>query len=214
MFSVLSVCQSWEGPHVTITHDALDFTVQDSWPWPWPQATLQTWEMMIPQPCPHPAPDIWLPSLELGNLLILSVVLIIHFVLWMSLYCQFRDMRKIPVLRLKIFKKSENIVENPARAWIHFPAPYKVIIRVQQLVLVVLASIGWHHCRTQNAIGPRNWSTVMWPASIGWWRRVSPAIYTTRAQDLGSVVVDSSLACLAFGRVGEHTSLYWQYGTL
>ena len=29
-----------------------------------------------------------------------------------------------------------------------------------------------------------------------------------------SVVVDSSLACLAFGRVGEHTSLYWQYGTL
>ena len=43
---------------------------------------------------------------------------------------------------------------------------------------------------------------------------MSPAIYTTRAQDLGSVVVDSSLACLAFGRVGEHTSLYWQYGTL
>ena len=45
-------------------------------------------------------------------------------------------------------------------------------------------------------------------------RRVSPAICTTRAQGLGSVVVDSSLACLAFGRVGEYTFLYWQYGTL
>ena len=54
----------------------------------------------------------------------------------------------------------------------------------------------------------------MWPAPIGWWCRVSPAIYTARAQDLGSVVVDSSLACLAFGQVGEHTLLYWQYGTL
>ena len=54
----------------------------------------------------------------------------------------------------------------------------------------------------------------MWPAPIGWWRRVSPAIYTTRAQDLGSVVVDSSLACLAFGRVGEHTFLYLQYSML
>ena len=42
---------------------------------------------------------------------------------------------------------------------------------------------------------------------------MSPAIYTTRAQDLGSVVVDSSLACLAFGSVGEHTFLYWQYST-
>ena len=79
---------------------------------------------------------------------------------------------------------------------------------------LLLASIGWHHYRTRNAIGPRNWSTVMWPAPIGWWCRVSPAIYTTLAQDLRSVVVDSSLACLAFGRVGEHTSLYWQYGTL
>ena len=47
----------------------------------------------------------------------------------------------------------------------------------------------------------------MWPAPIGWWCRVSPAIYTTRAQDLGSVVVDSSLAYLAFGRVGKHTPL-------
>ena len=53
----------------------------------------------------------------------------------------------------------------------------------------------------------------MWPAPIGWWYRVSPAIYTTQAQDLGSVVVDSLLACLAFGRVGEHTFLYWQCGT-
>ena len=53
----------------------------------------------------------------------------------------------------------------------------------------------------------------MWPAPIGWWRRVSPAIYITRAQDLGSVVVDSLLACLAFGSVGEHTFLYWQYST-
>ena len=43
---------------------------------------------------------------------------------------------------------------------------------------------------------------------------VTSYIYTTRAQDLGSVVVDSLLACLAFGRAGEHTSSYWQYGTL
>ena len=57
-------------------------------------------------------------------------------------------------------------------------SPYKVIIRALQLVLhYVLVSIWWHHCRTQNVIGPQNWSTVMWPASIGWWRRVSPAIY-------------------------------------
>ena len=67
-------------------------------------------------------------------------------------------------------------------------SPYKVIIRVLKLVLLyVSVSIGWHHCRTQDEIGPRNWSTVMWPIPIGWWRRVSPAIYTTRAQDLGSV---------------------------
>ena len=67
-------------------------------------------------------------------------------------------------------------------------SPYKVIIRVLQLVLHnVLVSIGWHHCRTQNVMGPRNWSTVMWSIPIGWWSRVSPAIYTTRAQDLGSV---------------------------
>ena len=62
------------------------------------------------------------------------------------------------------------------RAWIHFRVPYKVMIRVQQLVLLVLASIGWHHCRTRNSISPCNWSTVMWPVPIGWWRRVSPAI--------------------------------------
>ena len=62
------------------------------------------------------------------------------------------------------------------RAWIHFRVPYKVMIRVQQLVLFVLASIGWHHCRTRNSISPRNWSTVMWPVPIGWWCRVSPAI--------------------------------------
>ena len=81
-----------------------------------------------------------------------------------------------------------------ARAWIRFRSPYKVIIRVLQLVLhYVLVSIGWHHCRTQTVIGPRNWSTVMWPAPIGWWRRVSPAIYTTRAQDLGSVCCFGSL---------------------
>ena len=67
-------------------------------------------------------------------------------------------------------------------------SPYKVIIQVLQLVLLyVPVSIGWHHCRTQDEIGPWNWSTVMWPIPIGWWRRVSPAIYTTRAQDLGSV---------------------------
>ena len=65
-------------------------------------------------------------------------------------------------------------------------SPYKVIIRALQLALLyVLASIGWHHCRTQNVIGPRNWGTVMWPAPIGWWRRVSPTINTTRAQGQG-----------------------------
>ena len=26
--------------------------------------------------------------------------------------------------------------------------------------------------------------------------------------------IDSSLACIAFGHVGEHTALYWQFGTL
>ena len=62
------------------------------------------------------------------------------------------------------------------RAWIHFRVPYKVMIRVQQLVLLVLASIGWHHCRTRNSISLHNWSTVMWPVPIGWWRRESPAI--------------------------------------
>ena len=90
-----------------------------------------------------------------------------------------------------------------------FHVPYKVIIRVQQLVLFAQASIGWHHCRTRNPIGPRNWSTVMWPAPIGWWRRVSPAIYTTRTQDLGSVS-----RSLVFGHFGEHTLVYRRYGTL
>ena len=82
------------------------------------------------------------------------------------------------------------------RAWIRLiiGSPYKVIIRALQLVLhYVLVSTGWHHCRTQNVIGPRNWSTVMWPAPIGWWHRVSPAIYTTRAQELGWVVCCSVL---------------------
>ena len=76
-----------------------------------------------------------------------------------------------------------------------FCIPYKVMIRVPQLVLFVLASIGWHHCRTQNPIGPLNWSTVMWPAPIGWWCTVSPAIYTTRVQDPGLFFVLSLLAC-------------------
>ena len=66
-----------------------------------------------------------------------------------------------------------------------FRVPNKEMIRVQQRVLFVQASIGWHHCRTWNPIGPHNWSTVMWPAPIGWWRRASPAIYITRAQDPG-----------------------------
>ena len=71
------------------------------------------------------------------------------------------------------------------RAWIHFRVPYKVMIRVQQLVLLVLASIGWHHCRTRNSISPHNWSTVRWPVPIGWWHRVSPAInnHQHRTQD-------------------------------
>ena len=91
-------------------------------------------------------------------------------------------------LQLNVLERRGSKSNDSARAWIHFWAPYKVIIRVQQLVLIVLASIGWHHCRTRNAIGPCNWSTVMWPAPICWWRRVSPAIYTTQTQDLGSVL--------------------------
>ena len=67
-------------------------------------------------------------------------------------------------------------------------SPYKVIIRVLQLVLLcVPVSIGWHHCRTQYVIGPRNWSTDMWLTTIGWWRRVSPTINTTQAYPSGSV---------------------------
>ena len=57
-----------------------------------------------------------------------------------------------------------------------------------------LASIGWHQYRTRNAIGPHNWSTVMWPAPIGWWRRVSSAIaHVTGAQscDLLPLAVDA-----------------------
>ena len=73
------------------------------------------------------------------------------------------------------------------------------------------ASIGWHHCRTRNTIDPHNWGshvtgshwlvtqsvisygshdwrTVMWPASIGWWRRMSPAINTTRVHARGLVL--------------------------
>ena len=67
-------------------------------------------------------------------------------------------------------------------------SPNKVIIRVLQLVLLcVPVSIGWHHCRTQYVIGPRNWGTAMWPATIGWWRRVSPTINTTQAYPSGAV---------------------------
>ena len=47
---------------------------------------------------------------------------------------------------------------------------------MQQLVLLVLASIGWHHCRARNSISPHDWSTVMWPILIGCWHRVSPVI--------------------------------------
>ena len=93
---------------------------------------------------------------------------------------------------------------NTARAWIRFRSPYKAIIQVLQLVLHnVLVSIGWHHCRTQNVMGPRNWSTVMWPVPICWWRRVSPAIYTTRAQDLGSVCCFGSLWDSLSSRLGS-----------
>ena len=67
-------------------------------------------------------------------------------------------------------------------------SPNKVIIRVLQLVLLcVPVSIGWPHCRTQYVIGPRNWGTAMWPATIGWWRRVSPTINTTQAYPSRSV---------------------------
>ena len=60
-------------------------------------------------------------------------------------------------------------------------------------------SIGRHHCRTQNVIGPRNWGTDMWPTTIGWWRRVSPIINTTQAYPksvsllFGSLRVSTSL---------------------
>ena len=59
------------------------------------------------------------------------------------------------------------------------------MIRVQQLVLFVLASTGWHHCRTRNSISPHDWSTVMWSVPIGCWYRVSTAInnHQGRTQD-------------------------------
>ena len=71
------------------------------------------------------------------------------------------------------------------RAWIHFHVPYKVMIRVQQLVLLLVSGIGWHHCRTRNSISPHDWSTVMWPVFIGCWHRVSTAInsYQGRTRD-------------------------------
>ena len=53
----------------------------------------------------------------------------------------------------------------------------------------VSTAINSHQGRTQDLIGPRNWSIVMWLAPIGWWRRVSLAIYTTWTQDLGFVVL-------------------------
>ena len=97
-------------------------------------------------------------------------------------------------------------IHHCARAWIRFRSPYKVIIRALQLVLLyVLASIGWHQCRAQNAIGPLNLSTVMWPAPIGWWRRVSPAIYTTRAQGLGVCCFGSLWDSSRFGSTPPST---------
>ena len=59
------------------------------------------------------------------------------------------------------------------------------MIRVQQLVLLLVSGIGWHHCRTWNSIIPHDWSTVMWPVFIGCWHRVSTAInsYQGRTRD-------------------------------
>ena len=78
----------------------------------------------------------------------------------------------------------------------------------------VSPAINNHQGRTRNAIGPRNWSshvacsrnwsTIMWSAPIGWWRRVSPAIYTTRTQDLGH----------AFGRSFSFGSLVSSHVTV
>ena len=42
---------------------------------------------------------------------------------------------------------------------------------------------------------------------------VTSYIYCPSTGPGGLFFVDSLLACLAFRRVGEHTSLYWQYGT-
>ena len=50
----------------------------------------------------------------------------------------------VEVLKKKLFDNYKNTTKyerwHVARAWIHFRAPYKVMIRVQQLALVVPAS--------------------------------------------------------------------------
>ena len=96
-----------------------------------------------------------------------------HLAITSSFHCI-----KINGYNIKKFSYEMRGPESSLITW----SPYKVIIRVLQLVLLyVPVSIGWHHCRTQYVIGPRNWNTVMWPTPIGWWRRVSPVINTTHA---------------------------------
>ena len=65
MFSRVSVCHCVGGPHVTITHNPMDLTVQDSPPPPSSNPSSlrhQTWRPLELAP---PASDIWWPSLEI-----------------------------------------------------------------------------------------------------------------------------------------------------
>ena len=63
---VFKLCLSLNVPHVAITHDTLDLTVQpppSPQLWPEPLFTHGTWVYPWSQPW-HPASDIWWPSLE------------------------------------------------------------------------------------------------------------------------------------------------------
>ena len=95
----------------------------------------------------------------------------------------------IPATITRLKKESQIQLRGPESSLITW-SPNKVVIRVlQHVLLCVPVSIGWHHCRTQYVIGPRNWGTTMWPATIGWWRRVSPTINTTQAYPSGLSIV-------------------------
>ena len=105
---------------------------------------------------------------------------------------------KIKTIKLRFSSSSS------ARAWIRFRSPYKAVIRALQLVLHnVLVSIGWHHCRTQcdrptkleHCHVTRSHWLVM--------QSVTSYIYTTRAQDLGSVCCFGSLWDSSSSRLGS-----------